>query len=137
VSGWVASATARGSFDSMIVEREDHLSVLCDSFDECRSRRGRVVVITGPVACGKTELLRAFVGRASGSGARYLGAVASRGEQELPFGVMGQILRGADLPPQTAAQVARLLSHGNVTSILADLGPAAPTRFRPWRTRSA
>ncbi|MEV6694614.1 AAA family ATPase [Micromonospora sp. NPDC051196] len=60
-----------------------------------------VVVITGAVGTGKTHLLHAFLPHVADSGARLLAATASRAEQDVPFGIVRQLLdaAGASVPP--------------------------------------
>src|SRR5436189_84861 len=47
-----------------LVEREDQLSFLGNLFADCRAGNGRVVLVTGPIATGKTELLHTFARQA-------------------------------------------------------------------------
>ncbi|MER5932816.1 AAA family ATPase [Streptomyces sp. NPDC002054] len=63
------------------------------------SRPGRISVISGPVACGKTALLHRALERAADSGIRLLSAVTSAAEQDIPFGVVEELLR--DTPGAT------------------------------------
>ncbi|UQT61885.1 AAA family ATPase [Streptomyces durmitorensis] len=70
---------------------------------------GGVLLVSGAVASGKTALLRAFGERASAAGALFLQATASEAESDLPLGVMGQLLLGADLPGADAKRAARLV----------------------------
>ncbi|MEU2396185.1 AAA family ATPase [Streptomyces sp. NPDC007369] len=57
------------------------------------SRPGRTAVISGPVASGKTALLHRVLERAADSGIRLLSAVTSAAEQDIPFGVVEELLR--------------------------------------------
>lgn len=50
-------------------------------------------VITGPVACGKTELLEEVSRRATANGIRVLGAHCSRMEQSIPYAMIDQLFR--------------------------------------------
>ncbi|MFE5512153.1 LuxR C-terminal-related transcriptional regulator [Streptomyces sp. NPDC056529] len=59
---------------------------------------GALAVVTGSSGTGKTALLDAAARRARAAGAAVLAATASPAEQELPLGVLGQLLGGAALP---------------------------------------
>ncbi|WP_208809282.1 helix-turn-helix transcriptional regulator [Streptomyces nojiriensis] len=57
------------------------------------SAPGRTAVISGPVASGKTALLHRVLERTADSGVRLLSAVTSAAEQDIPFGVVEELLR--------------------------------------------
>lgn len=63
------------------------------SAPEDPSRPGRIAVISGPVASGKTALLHRVLERTADSGVRLLSAVTSAAEQDIPFGVVEELLR--------------------------------------------
>ncbi|MFJ3817086.1 LuxR C-terminal-related transcriptional regulator [Streptomyces sp. NPDC090056] len=66
--------------------------------DPGRPAAGALAVVTGSSGTGKTALLDAAARRARAAGAAVLAATASPAEQELPLGVLGQLLGGAALP---------------------------------------
>ncbi|GAB2826020.1 hypothetical protein GCM10027073_64060 [Streptomyces chlorus] len=70
-----------------------------------------VAVLTGPVGAGKTSLLHAFARQAADSGARFLGAGASRGERSVPLEVVRQLVGG--LPPgdEDGERIGKLLDE--------------------------
>jgi len=68
-----------------------------------------VAVISGPVASGKTTLLRAFAERAEVNGATILSAVASRAERNLPLSILDQLLRRNGWSAVITTQVAALI----------------------------
>jgi DNA-binding CsgD family transcriptional regulator len=103
-----------------LVGRSVELDLLRRSLDNCLDGRGSVVMVTGPVGAGKTELLRTFAREAVGAGVTFLSATASRTERVLPLGVLNQLLVGADLPAERAEQVDRLVTDGAVTAMLND-----------------
>lgn len=76
---------------------------------DCFAHRGHTVLLEGPIAGGKTELLRAFAAHATASGARFLSASCSAAERALPFGVVNQLFRGTVWPDGPAHRVAALL----------------------------
>ncbi|WP_173033751.1 ATP-binding protein [Phytohabitans flavus] len=95
-----------------LVERDHELKYLESLYGESATGRGRVAVISGPVATGKTQLLHNFAERAAASGALVLWAVASPSEQTLPLGVIDQMLHSAQLPAEAAEQINQLLDNG-------------------------
>ncbi|WUC81722.1 LuxR C-terminal-related transcriptional regulator [Streptomyces sp. NBC_00536] len=56
---------------------------------------GRIAVIDGPVASGKTALLQHVLELTAGAGPHVLTAVTSPAEQAMPFGVVEQLVRDA------------------------------------------
>ncbi|MEU4773589.1 AAA family ATPase [Micromonospora sp. NPDC023644] len=112
-----------------LIERSCQLSLLesrlTDLWRNDASTTDRTVtVLTGPVGSGKTTLLQAFARRACGSGARVLGASASRAERTVPLEVVRQLVRAAPLSgagsPDTLARLERLLDAGALTWTDAD-----------------
>lgn len=91
-------------------ERDEQIRCLDLLVAGARGGRGAVVVVDGPVACGRTELLRAGVGRARARGAVAIGATCSPAEQDLPFGVVSQLVRAAPVEPATARHLDELFA---------------------------
>ncbi|MEV5721633.1 AAA family ATPase [Amycolatopsis mediterranei] len=60
--------------------------------------RGGTLLVTGPVACGKTTVLRDISANAGERGFSVLTASCAHSERELPFGVMAQLLRAGGFP---------------------------------------
>ncbi|MFA1538225.1 helix-turn-helix transcriptional regulator [Actinomadura monticuli] len=100
-----------------LIEREGELRAVKSLRAAFAQAGGKVVVISGGVATGKSTLLRAVGDAVSESGALFLGAVASRVERTLPLGVLEQIFRSPDLPAGSAERATRWLAAG---------APAAP-----------
>ncbi|MGW0901081.1 AAA family ATPase [Streptomyces goshikiensis] len=117
------------------------------STPDAPSRPGRIAVISGPVASGKTALLHRVLERTADSGVRLLSAVPSAAEQDIPFGVVEELLRdttdiagplpllgpaGAEdlVPAQTLmafhARLAGLAAHGPVLIAIDDVQYADP-----------
>ncbi|UOZ02736.1 AAA family ATPase [Amycolatopsis sp. WQ 127309] len=59
--------------------------------------RGGVLLVTGPLACGKTTVLRAIAEIADDRGFAVLSASCAHAERELQFGVVAQLFRAAGL----------------------------------------
>lgn len=92
-----------------LVDREEEFSIMDSMLNACMAGHGGVLLVSGAVASGKTALLRAFGERATAAGALFLQATASEAESDLPLGVMGQLLLGADLSGADAKRAARLV----------------------------
>jgi DNA-binding CsgD family transcriptional regulator len=107
----------------MLPGRDEEIVTLDALFRDCVSGRGGVAVIRGPVTSGKTTLLEAFAEWTVAAGADSLGAVASRAERGLPFGVLDQLFRGRQLPAAIATRVAGLLAE--LLASQAGTGPQA------------
>ncbi|MEO6086864.1 MAG: AAA family ATPase [Umezawaea sp.] len=92
-----------------LIEREGQLASLASLAAQCASGRGRVVLVTGPVASGKSELLDVVAERGTRSGFRVVNLTCSASESDLPFGVVSQLVRKMDLPFGVAERVERLM----------------------------
>ncbi|MFI2214261.1 AAA family ATPase [Streptomyces sp. NPDC020141] len=93
-----------------LVEREKQLDTLKELLGSARRGRGRVAVISGSVASGKTSLLESFTEQAIGAGALVLEAAGSRAERYLPFGNLRRILDSvASVSPEVYGQVTEAL----------------------------
>ncbi|HEX6526854.1 MAG TPA: AAA family ATPase [Streptosporangiaceae bacterium] len=103
-----------------LVEREDELMTLRRLLAASRSGRGNVVLISGPVASGKTALLQVFAEEASLAGVVCLHASASTSEQALSLEIMGQLIASATLSPEIAKRTKRLLNAGALVGHLND-----------------
>ncbi|QES53630.1 transcriptional regulator [Streptomyces venezuelae] len=95
---------------STFVEREKQWETLNDLLGSASRGRGRVAVISGPIAAGKTALLERFTEGALSAGALVLEAAGSRAERYLFFGILRRILDGAaPLDPAVHAEATALL----------------------------
>nr|MDT0660529.1 AAA family ATPase [Micromonospora sp. DSM 115978] len=102
------------------IDRDNELAELRDAFQESLQGRGQVVVVTGPVASGKTDLVQVFLGQAVAARAVVLSATASYAERSIPLSVIGQLSRAVALPSDIATRISRLLDDGALTAILGD-----------------
>jgi DNA-binding SARP family transcriptional activator/Tfp pilus assembly protein PilF len=111
-----AQATTAAQPDAMI-DREAETATLLQVLDGL-TVSGEVIAVTGSAWMGKTRLLEELVVAARESGRSVLSTRAFRMEQELPFGVVAQLLRSAaplierrlDLLPMWAiGEIARLV----------------------------
>ncbi|MFC9247834.1 AAA family ATPase [Streptomyces sp. NPDC057136] len=93
------------------VERCSEMGRLQDIIKQCDQGKSHVVLVTGAVASGKTELLHQFAEEAVASGALLLTATSSHAERTLPLGVIGQLFCNPALPAPIVEQVNTLLSE--------------------------
>ncbi|MET8050071.1 MULTISPECIES: LuxR C-terminal-related transcriptional regulator [unclassified Streptosporangium] len=92
------------------------LDVLKGLLAESSAGNGRLVLVSGGLASGKTELLHEFSRVAATSGALLLSATGSLGENTLQAGMIDQLFHGAGLPPEVSDQVSRLIRRHTVTT---------------------
>ncbi|MFD0271832.1 AAA family ATPase [Streptomyces sp. NPDC127106] len=115
-----------------LVEREKQWETLNDLLGSARRGRGRVAVISGPIAAGKTALLEHFTEQTIAEGTLVLEAAGSRPEQHLPFGILRRILDSAALlDPAVHAEATALLDAvaapvTDVTDVTDCAGTAGP-----------
>ncbi|MFE2288855.1 ATP-binding protein [Streptomyces sp. NPDC059443] len=99
-----------------LAERAGQLAELAAVLDDAARGRGGVAVLSGGVGCGRTELLDALRTAAVRAGYVVLRAAGSRPERDAQGGVLGQLLRYADLPEDRcdalALEPARILGPG-------------------------
>ncbi|MFJ4830534.1 AAA family ATPase [Streptomyces sp. NPDC088747] len=113
---------------SGLYERHDALASLFSLYRDSLEGETRLAVVGGPVGSGKATLLRTFAEWVTRSGAVYLSADASRSERSIPFGVLAQLLRNPEIPPQIAQQTAALLDE---VSLATGGTSAEETRAQP------
>ncbi|GAB1818057.1 helix-turn-helix transcriptional regulator [Herbidospora sp. RD11066] len=94
-----------------LVERAEAFAALEGLTADARSGKGRVALLTGTVATGKSELLYDFAERASDFGVLAVTASGSRAEQNLPLGVLGQLILDAPLTPDDRERAMGLMAE--------------------------
>ncbi|GAA2736520.1 hypothetical protein GCM10010439_63820 [Actinocorallia aurantiaca] len=87
---------------------------------ECLQGHGAAVVVSGPVASGKTELLRTLERRVRDSNCLVLDATGSRTERSLPFAVMAQIFQPVADVPEYTDQVAKIIDLNRCANVSVD-----------------
>ncbi|TDP92865.1 helix-turn-helix transcriptional regulator [Labedaea rhizosphaerae] len=117
----------------MVVERREEQGLLRAAFADCVAGKGRLVLISGGMACGKTALLHSFGEHAAGRGALLLSASGARDERELRMGVMWQLFRSAALAPEVLQRVHRLVDAAPSPG---DDHDAEPAPMRPVDARA-
>ena len=76
-----------------LIGREREFSVLYDAWLEARRRSPRIVVVTSDPGVGKTTLVNAFASSCQMDGAVVARAQAYDAERELPFAVLGELVK--------------------------------------------
>jgi DNA-binding CsgD family transcriptional regulator len=99
-------------------ERDPEFSPFKLLLADCLNGAGGLMVISGPVGVGKTELLQHIARDAVTAGALFLGACASRSERPVPLGVLSQVFAAADLPPEVAESASPLLGDALLSASL-------------------
>jgi hypothetical protein len=109
VKCWVRGILGAWDSEFSLVE-----SLLAD----CLNGAGGLVVVSGPVGVGKTELLHHIARDAVKAGALFLGADAFRSERPVPLAVLSQVFAAADLPPEVAESAVRPLEDAFLSASL-------------------
>lgn len=87
------------SLPANLFEWENHLSALREMLRGATLGRGRLALVSGAVASGKTTLLNTFAEQAIENGALLLEATGSRAEKDLPFGIVRRFSITVRCPP--------------------------------------
>ncbi|WNZ07193.1 AAA family ATPase [Streptomyces sp. 11x1] len=82
----------------ILIDRKDELFTLHEFLAASRRGNGHVVLVSGSVGIGKSELLYAFAEEASATGSEVLRAVGREEERDVPFGIVHQLVRDIPLP---------------------------------------
>ncbi|GIH96794.1 AAA family ATPase [Planobispora siamensis] len=88
------------------------MALLRDLLDEAVAGRGRIAMVTGPIATGKSRLLDGLTEHAFDHGALPLTATGSRAERDLPLGVLSQLVHNTPMPEEHRATTLSLLQEG-------------------------
>ncbi|GGK96015.1 LuxR family transcriptional regulator [Planomonospora parontospora subsp. parontospora] len=95
-----------------LIERDEALASLEELLAGAATGRGRVALVSGTVATGKSELLHRFAEQAIELGVLAITATGSRLERDLPLGVLGQLIQDAPLTVQERERAVALLTEG-------------------------
>ncbi|MEV0199597.1 AAA family ATPase [Nonomuraea sp. NPDC050691] len=96
------------------------MSLLHGLLEEAVAGRGRIALVTGAIATGKSRLLYGFADEAFEHGALPLSAMGSRAERDLPLGVLSQLLHNAPMTEEHRATTLSLLHEGARTHLASD-----------------
>ena len=103
-----------------LMEREREVKLLDMLHQECLEGHGAAVVVSEPVASGKTELLRTLERRVRDSSCLVLDATGSRPERSMPFAVMAQIFQPVADVPECTDQVAKVIDLNQCANVSVD-----------------
>ncbi|MFD9434143.1 BREX system ATP-binding domain-containing protein [Streptomyces sp. NPDC060002] len=111
----------------LLAERARQLTVLTEVLEEAARGRGSIALVTGGIGCGRTEFLDAVRQTATRQGFVVLRATASWAERGAQGGVLGRLLRHAEVPADRAGALARELAR-----VVAVGTAAAGDAFERW-----
>lgn len=118
VPGYPPERADRRFEPETLIGREREFSVLSDAWQEVRRKSPRIVVVTSDPGVGKTTLVNAFASSCQMDGAVVARAQAYDAERELPFAVLGELVKqlasqraigGAD--PEALSELTRISSE--------------------------
>ncbi len=112
-----------------LIGREREFSVLYDAWLEARRKLPRIVVVTSDPGVGKTTLVNAFASSCQMDGAVVARAQAYDAERELPFAVLGELVK--QLATQRAIGSADPEALSELTRISSEILKAFPGVPRP------
>ena len=95
-----------------LTERDVELGLLRELYEECLAGKGALVVVNGPVGCGKTALVRAFAGQVVDRGGTFLSVTGAASESLDRLGLIDQLVtairaRGAADGPPAATELTK------------------------------
>jgi tetratricopeptide (TPR) repeat protein len=93
VAGYPPPRIDRRFEPETLIGREREFSVLYDAWLEARRKNPRIVVVTSDPGVGKTTLVNAFASTCQMDGAVVARAQAYDAERELPFAVLGELVK--------------------------------------------
>jgi DNA-binding SARP family transcriptional activator/tetratricopeptide (TPR) repeat protein len=127
--GYPAERADRRFEPETLIGREREFSVLYDAWLEARRRAPRIVVVTSDPGVGKTTLVNAFASTCQMEGAVVARAQAYDAERELPFAVLGELVK--QLATQRAIGSADPEALSELTRISSEILKAFPGVPKP------
>ncbi|MFG3132108.1 AAA family ATPase [Streptomyces tendae] len=112
----------------VLSERQNELSSLRESLRHCLEGNGRMTLISGGLASGKTELLQTFSDIAHESGALVLSATGERTESTLQFGAIWQLVYSSPLLREVKDKIARFIKVAAAPAQSPDMESAGDDR---------
>ena len=112
-----------------LIGREREFSVLYDAWLEARRKNPRIVIVTSDPGVGKTTLVNAFASTCQMDGAVVARAQAYDAERELPFAVLGELVK--QLAAQRAIGSADPEALSELTRISSEVLKAFPGVPKP------
>jgi tetratricopeptide (TPR) repeat protein len=129
VAGYPPPRVDRRFEPETLIGREREFSVLYDAWLEARRKNPRIVVVTGDPGVGKTTLVNAFASTCQMDGAVVARAQAYEAEKELPFAVLGELVK--QLATQRAIGSADPEALSELTRVSSDIVAVFPGVPKP------
>ncbi|ROP31334.1 regulatory LuxR family protein [Couchioplanes caeruleus] len=95
-----------------LIERDEAATRLDELLADAIAGRGRLALVTGTVATGKSELLAALAERSMEQGALAVTATGSADERALPLALLSQLFHDAPLVAEDRQRAMELLLEG-------------------------
>jgi len=125
--GRVSERRERRFKSETLIGREFEFARLYDAWVDVRRREPQIMVLLGDPGVGKTTLTNAFVSTCQMDGAAIARAQAYDAERELPFAVLGELVRQLTLQRAIGGAAPEVLSElARVTPDIAAAFPGAP-----------
>jgi DNA-binding CsgD family transcriptional regulator/tetratricopeptide (TPR) repeat protein len=115
------------------LEESNSLGKMKGYLADCAAAKGRLVMVSGGLASGKSQLLQDFSRHASESGALVLWATGSWAELDLQVGVVEQLFHNSALPAEILDRVSRIVTIDVL--VPKDAVPGGPTACPPADVR--
>jgi len=129
VAGYPPPRIDRRFEPETLIGREREFSVLYDAWIEARRKNPRIVVVTSDPGVGKTTLVNAFASTCQMDGGVVARAQAYDAERELPFAVLGELVK--QLATQRAIGSADPEALSELTRISGEILKAFPGVPKP------
>lgn len=129
VPGYPPERADRRFEPETLIGREREFSVLYDAWTDARRKLPRIVVVTSDPGVGKTTLVNAFASTCQMDGAVVARAQAYDAERELPFAVLGELVK--QLAMQRAIGSADPEALSELTRISSEILKAFPGVPKP------
>ncbi|MBL7260313.1 helix-turn-helix transcriptional regulator [Paractinoplanes lichenicola] len=100
-----------------LIERDEAAARLDDLLAAAIAGRGRVALVTGTVATGKSELLAALADRSMERGALAVTATGSAMEKDMPLALLSQLFHDAPLLAEDRDRAMSLLLEGTKATL--------------------
>ncbi|MFK0251564.1 AAA family ATPase [Amycolatopsis azurea] len=102
-----------GGRTTVLIERGNEMKFLENLFSETDSGNGRIALVNGAVASGKTELLRTFAEQRASEGAVVLTMTGDRDRETRAYGSLQRLVRDLPVPRAKTLELTRLIARSS------------------------